>query len=49
VIDRAYFYDNSETDTDPSLLFRVADGKIVKFYNKLSVWAKEIADSLSKT
>lgn len=49
LIDRAYFYDNSETDTDPLLMFRVADGKIIKTYRKIAVWAKDIADSLKKT
>jgi predicted ABC-type ATPase len=45
-IDRAYFYDNSETDVDPSLVFRVADGKIVRIYREMVPWAKNIADSL---
>ena len=47
-VDRAYFYDNSVTDADPSLVFRVSDGKIVKTYSDLDMvpWAKNIADSL---
>lgn len=45
-IDRAYFYDNSETDADPVLMFRVSDGKIAKIYSELVPWAKNIADSL---
>jgi predicted ABC-type ATPase len=45
-VDRAYFYDNSETDVDPSLVFRVSDGKIVKIYREMVPWAKNIADSL---
>ena len=49
LIDRAYFYDNSETDADPFLMFRVADGKIIKTYRKIAIWAKDIADSLKKT
>ncbi|MFZ4802875.1 MAG: zeta toxin family protein, partial [Chlorobium sp.] len=28
--DRAYFYDNTETNTEPQLLFRVKEGKIEK-------------------
>lgn len=46
LVDRAYFYDNSETDADPFLMFRVADGKIVKIYEELAPWAKNIVDSL---
>ena len=45
-IDRAYFYDNSETDADPVLMFRVSDGKIAKIYGELAPWVKNIADSL---
>jgi len=33
-IDRAYFYDNSATDTDPRLMFRVTDGKIARTYTE---------------
>jgi predicted ABC-type ATPase len=43
-IDRVYFYDNSETDTDPSLVFRVSDGKIARIYREMVPWAKNIAD-----
>jgi len=46
VVDRAYFYDNSETDVDPSLIFRVADGKIARIYREMVPWAQNIADSL---
>jgi predicted ABC-type ATPase len=45
-VDRAYFYDNSETDVDPSLVFRVSDGKIARIYRDMVPWAKNIADSL---
>jgi predicted ABC-type ATPase len=45
-VDRAYFYDNSVTDVDPSLVFRVSDGKIVRIYREIVSWAKNIADSL---
>ena len=45
-IDRAYFYDNSETDADPVLMLRVSDGKIAKIYGELAPWARNIADSL---
>ena len=47
-VDRAYFYDNSETDVDPLLMFRVNDGKMAKIYQDLVPWAKNIADSLSR-
>jgi len=43
-VDRAYFYDNSETNVDPSLVFRVSDGKITKIYREMVPWAKNIAD-----
>jgi len=45
-IDRVYFYDNSETDTDPLLMFKVTNGKITKFYTDLAPWAQNIANSL---
>lgn len=45
-VDRAYFYDNSETDVDPSLVFRISDGKIARIYREMVPWAKNIADSL---
>jgi len=49
LVDRAYFYDNSETDVDPSLMFRVADGKIAKIYEDLVPWAANIANSLPRS
>ncbi|MFC2140762.1 zeta toxin family protein [Acidobacteriota bacterium] len=48
-VDRAYFYDNSETDVDPSLVFRVSDGKIARIYREMVPWAKNIADSLPRS
>ena len=47
-VDRAYFYDNTEANTDPQLLFRVKEGKIEKTYSDVSPWAKSIYDSLEK-
>ncbi len=47
LVDRAYFYDNTETDTDPLLLFRITDGKIAKIYGELAPWAKDIIDFVS--
>jgi predicted ABC-type ATPase len=47
LVDRSYFYDNSENEADPVLLFRIADGKVVKTYNNtISLWAKNIFDTL---
>lgn len=47
VVDRAYFYDNSVDDRDASLLFRLADGKLVKRYvNEIPQWAKDIYSSI---
>jgi len=46
LVDRAYFYDNSKTDTDPSLIFSVNDGKIAKKYQDVTPWAKNIVKSL---
>ncbi|MBF0203943.1 MAG: AAA family ATPase [Desulfamplus sp.] len=45
-VDRMYFYDNSETDSDPRLLFRVSDGQITRIYaeNYMSPWAKGIIE-----
>ena len=45
-VDRAYFYDNSETDKDPRLLFKVSEGKLVKTYDGLPPWADGIAGLL---
>lgn len=48
IADRAYFYDNTETNTDPRLLFRVNDRKIEKTYSAMTPWAKNIYESLEK-
>lgn len=48
MIDRVYFYDNSITNTDPLLMFRVVDGKIGKTYCELIPWAKNIYDLLPR-
>ncbi len=48
IADRAYFYDNTETNTDPRLLFRVKEGEIEKTYSDISPWAEIIYDSLEK-
>lgn len=48
LVDRVYFYDNSETDADPLLMFRVNNGKIAKIYTDLAPWAQDIVSSLLK-
>lgn len=45
-VNRMYFYDNSVTDADPALMFRVSDGKVVKVYRDLAPWAEQIANSI---
>lgn len=47
-VDRAYFYDNSETDVAPALIFRVADGKVAKVYTSPVAWSQAISDSLRR-
>ncbi|MCP4149772.1 MAG: AAA family ATPase [bacterium] len=49
VVDRVYFYDNTPTSVDPQLMFRIADGKIVKTYRQLVPWANTIVNSLPGT
>ncbi len=46
LVDRVYFYDNTETDADPLLMFRVTNGKIDKIYTEMVPWAQKIANSL---
>lgn len=48
IVDRAYFYDNSVNDVDPIQLFRTVDGKIVRYYNELTPWAKDVAEQIAK-
>jgi predicted ABC-type ATPase len=48
-VDRAYFYDNSATDTDPKLMFRVSDSKIVKTYLKPTSWAQPVYELLKRS
>jgi hypothetical protein len=40
--DRAYVYDNSIEDAFAQLLFRTADGQIVKTYGSVNAWARAI-------
>lgn len=48
-LDRVYFYDNTETNADPQLLFRVNDGRIAKTYTDLTPWAQDISNSISSS
>lgn len=45
--DRAYFYDNSINDADPIQLFRTVNGEIIKYYNELTPWAKDVAERIA--
>jgi len=47
-IDRAYFYDNSEPDANPFLMFRVSDGNIAKIYSDMAPWAISMSNALGK-
>jgi predicted ABC-type ATPase len=46
-VDRAYFYDNSEQDEDPRLLFKVAEGRVAKIYGDMSPWSETIFNVLN--
>ena len=47
IVDRAYFYDNSRNDCDPIQLFRTENGKIVKYYSELPMWAADAAEQIT--
>lgn len=46
MVDRAYLYDNSIEDQQARLLFRVANGVLVKTYGEINSWAQEILNLL---
>ena len=48
LIDRVYFNDNSKTNADPLLMFRVTSGKIAKIYTDLVPWAQNITNLLPR-
>ena len=53
IADRAYIYDNSVDNAAARLLFRTADGKLIKHYGNINPWALEIlreidSDSIPK-
>ncbi len=35
-------------DVDPIQLFRTVDGEIVRYYNELIPWAKDLAEQIAK-
>ena len=39
-------YDNSINDYNPKLLYRTADGEVIKIYSNLNPWAADIVDLL---
>lgn len=45
-VDRFYVYDNSVENESPKLLFRAEEGKLVKKYSDINVWAKNIFEKL---
>lgn len=42
IADRTYIYDNSVDDAAARLLFRTANGKLIKYYGDINPWALEI-------
>lgn len=42
IVDRLYVYDNSIDRADAKLLFRLANGELVKKYAEIPTWAKHI-------
>jgi predicted ABC-type ATPase len=44
--DRAYIYDNSLNGEEPKLLFRTANGEVVKIYDAIHDWAQVIVETL---
>ena len=40
--DRAYIYDNSIEDVPARLLFRTAEGRLIRNYGSINPWAREI-------
>ena len=49
IADRSYLYDNSVEGEQARLLFRVANGMLVKPYGPINPWAQEIAGLLRTT
>ena len=47
IVDRAYVYDNSVEFAEPTLLFRVTDGRLIKEYKTLIQWGQAMLDFIS--
>jgi predicted ABC-type ATPase len=45
-IDRMYVYDNSVDNARAKLLFRASQGRLIKTYGEINLWAREIAQRL---
>ena len=43
IADRAYIYDNSVEQASARLLFRTAEGRLIRQYGSINPWAREIA------
>lgn len=49
IVDRTYFYDNSIEDHEPRLLFRTANGRLMKQYTEdIPIWAHAFYDCAEK-
>jgi predicted ABC-type ATPase len=48
LVDRAYVYDNSVEDASARLLFRAANGRLVKTYGDISPWAQTIFEMIDR-
>ena len=47
LVDRVYFYDNTQNGEAAKILFRIADGKIAKQYTtNLPIWAERIKENI---
>lgn len=42
LVDRVYLYDNSIDFAEPTLLFRISNGKILKQYSQINHWALKV-------
>lgn len=45
--DRVYLYDNSIDFHEPTLLFRISDGKILKQYTQINKWALKVFNHIT--
>lgn len=48
IVDRAYVYDNSVEFAEPTLMFRVIDGMLIKKYTTLIQWGQSMLDFIKK-